>query len=106
MRPHGAGLEMGYVLAAQHDTAGGGLDQLQHGLADGRLAAARFAHQPQGLALADGEAHAVDRPHLANAALQEAALDREMFHEVLDLEDGCCAHAAALTRSTSQHATV
>ena len=38
--------------------------------------------------LGDGEADAVDRPHLADAALQQPAMDREMLHEALDLQDG------------------
>ena len=106
MRPHRAGLQLRHVLAAEQDIAGRGLDQLQHRLADRRLPAARLAHQPQRLAACDGEAHAVDRLHRADLALQQPAMNREVLHEALDLEDRCGAHGAlARTRSTSQQAT-
>ena len=105
MRPHRTGIERGDVFARQHDLAGRRFDQLQHDLADRRLAAARLAHKAQRLAAADREGDAIDRPHLADAALQQAAVDREMFHESFDLQDGCVAHAAFLTLSISQQAT-
>ena len=49
------------VLAVEPDRARGRLDQAQHQLADGRLAAAGFADQAQRLAAVDREADAVDR---------------------------------------------
>src|SRR5204863_8319400 len=45
---------------------GGGLDRAQHRAAGRGLAAARLAHQPQRLALADREAHAIDGIDLAD----------------------------------------
>ena len=58
------GLEGEDILAVEMDRAAGRLDQAQHGAPDGGLSAARFAHQPQGLALADKEADVVHGLHL------------------------------------------
>ena len=59
--------------AAPGDRSRGRLEQPQDGLADGRLAAAGFADQPERLALGDREAHAVDRVHFAPRAAEDAA---------------------------------
>src|SRR5262249_26130911 len=58
--PHLAAGEAVDAGAAQLDRAGGGLDQLQHRLAGGRLAATALADQAQRLSGADREADAVD----------------------------------------------
>jgi len=70
---------------------------------NGYQQAARASDWPQVVAV--DEASTESTP-AALPALQQTAMDREMLHELLDLEDGRRAHADALTRSTSQHATV
>ena len=52
-----------------------------------RLARAGFAHQADRVALAQGEAHAVDRLHVADRAAQHAALDREVHLQIVELQD-------------------
>ena len=75
------------VGALEPDLARAGLDQPQDAAAGRRLAAARFAHQAQGLALADVEADAVDGVNLVDGAREDAALDREVLAQVADLEE-------------------
>ena len=53
------------ILALEAHLAGGGLEQAQHQTADRRLAAARFAHDGEGLALLEMEVDAVDRADMA-----------------------------------------
>src|SRR5207244_2883584 len=52
--------------AAEDDVAGGGLEQPHNRPAEGRLAAARLADEPQRLAFGDGEADVVDGVHASN----------------------------------------
>ena len=54
------------------------LDQPQDRLAGGGLAAAGLADQRQGAPLVQCEIDAVDRPHVAHRAPQDAAPDREV----------------------------
>ena len=54
---HLVGREPGELGAVEHHLARGRAAQLQDGAAQGRLATAQFAHQAQGLALADMQAH-------------------------------------------------
>ena len=68
-RAHPAAIERQDVLAAKPHLAGRRLDQPQHASAGRALAAARFADQPVGLALLDGEAHIV---HGADDRLRRA----------------------------------
>src|SRR5438105_1721360 len=70
------------ALAIDADLAGGRLDQFEDRLARGRLAAAAFADEAQGLALRDVERDTVDRMHLSDGLLQDPFLDREMLDEV------------------------
>ena len=75
------------VVAEPDHAPGARLDQAEHGAAEGRLAAARFADDAERLAGAQLEADAVDRLERQVAAPQQAAdRDREMDREVLDLE--------------------
>ena len=67
-------IEMGDVLAADPDRAVGRLEQPQQRAADRRLAAAALAHQPQRLAAADAERHAVDGIDLARDACENTPL--------------------------------
>ena|SRR5205085_4082531 len=77
---------MGDVAAVEPDGAAGRLQQPKHGTRHRRLAAAALADEAQGLALADAEAHAVDRIDLPDGAADDALLDREMLGEVNDLQ--------------------
>jgi hypothetical protein len=68
----------------------------QDDLAEGRLPAARLAHQAERLALVDREAHAVDGangPQLADA--EEAAADVEVLDEIVDLQQRSAAGRGA-----------
>ena len=56
------------VVAVEHDAAGGLVDQPHHHHRGGGLAAAGFADQADALAVADGEADAVDRAEHAPAS--------------------------------------
>src|SRR5690606_35040735 len=79
---HGA--EVGAVKA---DAARGRRHQLQEAARDRALAAARLADQAQRLALADGEADAVDRLHLADRAPEhDPPGDRKVLLQVADLD--------------------
>src|SRR5262249_51200957 len=95
-------------VAAHHlHAAAGRLDQPQHGTAGRRLAAARFAHQAQRLALADGEAHAIDGIDMAHGTAQHALLYREVLLEILDLEDRRrVSHGRASTQPNGPAASV
>ncbi len=50
------------------------------------LAAAALAHEPEGLALVDREAHVVHRPDVSHGLAEETLLDREVLAEVSDLQ--------------------
>jgi hypothetical protein len=86
--PHLRLAEAGDLATFDLHRTGRRLDQAQHGAAGRGLAAARLTHQPQGLALADGEAHTIDGIDLADRAAQQALLHREVLLEVRDLENG------------------
>ena len=99
-RPQRALAERRQLVALEGDPAAHGLDQAQHGLGRGRLAAARFADEREQLAVLEREGDAVDRvdglarppPDRADEAPRDRVLDRQ----VLDLEQ-----AHAVTASTS-----
>jgi hypothetical protein len=79
------------VGAAEHHATASRSVQAADEARDGRLAAARLAHQRQGLAAVDGERHAVDRlQDLPGRALDHAieprARDVEVLGEALDFE--------------------
>ena len=78
MRRRLATVEPAEIGAVEQHAAGAGPDELQDGVAGRRLAAARFAHQPQGAAALDAEAHAVDGLHRAGSA-RPAVMDVEVF---------------------------
>ena len=84
--PHPVTRQRVDALAADPDLAGGRLDQLEDGLARGRLAAAALADEAQGLALRDVERDAVDGVDLADGALQQPLSDREVLDQVPDRE--------------------
>ena len=71
--------------AVQH-LAGRRIDRPQDRARQGRLAATGFTHQPERIAFLDGETYVIDRPHVADHALEEALGDREVFAEPPDVE--------------------
>ena len=85
--------------AVQDHLAAGQPEQPQHRLADGGFAAARFAHQRQRLALRDVEGHAIHRIDIAGGAAEEAAAQREVLLEVVDLKYRGVHAASAPSRS-------
>ena len=79
--------------ALEPDRARRRLDEPHDAVADGRLAAARLADEPEHLARRDRERHAVDRVH--DAPPPRLRADVEVLDEVLDLERRArSAHAA------------
>ena len=81
------GLELGPrqlrdVLAVEDDAPAGRLDEAQQDAADRGLAAAGLADQAERLAAPDREADVVDRPDLADLAVQHAAVKREELGQV------------------------
>ena len=79
-------VRVGDVLAVEMDAAVGERAHAQHGQAGGGLAAAGFAHQPQGFAPVDVEGDPVHRFHGAGVAAQQAGLQREVHAQVGDLQ--------------------
>src|SRR4051794_13702896 len=89
-----AALDVRDVLAVERDRAAGRLVEAHDRAARRALAAARLAHEPQRLALAEREGDAVDRAHVADVALADHALgDAEPDLEVLHLEQRLLGHA-------------
>ena len=76
------------VVAVELDGAGGRLDQAHDGAAHRGLAAAALADQPQRLARADREAHAVDGIDMADGAAQQALAHGEVLAQSRHLEHG------------------
>ena len=88
----GAAARAGHVVAVELDRARGRRIEADHQARHRRLAAARFAHQREGLALGDLEVDAVDRLHdLARPALERAhqpgRRDVEVALQALDLDE-------------------
>ena len=93
------------VRAEKIDLAGGRAHDAERRVAGGRLAAAAFADQREGLAGLDREAHAVDRLHGAGRPPEHAAADREVHLQVGDLEQRLAHRASSSARrSTCQQA--
>ena len=82
-------LERRDVPAVEVDRARRRLDEPQQQPPDRRLAAARFADEPQRLAARDLEADAVDRLDDGDRPLQDPAADREVLDEIADLDERC-----------------
>jgi hypothetical protein len=101
--PQVALAEVGDLLALEAHRAPGRVHQAEHEAAGRRLAAARFAHQRQGLAAGDLEAHVLDGAHHADQpAADDAGGDGEMLYEAVDRQDRDVAHAATpLARSST-----
>jgi hypothetical protein len=72
------------IDAVEANLPGRWLDQSENRASDGSLAATGFADQAERVAFPDGERYSVDRLHPSHRSLQNAAADREVFHQVLD----------------------
>src|SRR5690348_17037085 len=95
------------VPAVEDDLPRRRLVQAEEGPPDRGLAAARLAHQPEGLAPPDHEADVVDGAHVADVAVEEdPRLDRKPDPELLDLDQVAVgAHRDAVTAARcSAHA--
>ena len=86
------------VLAVEDDPARGRLEQLHDRSAQRRLAATRLPDDPERLAAKNREIDAVHGLHLADGALQEAGLDREVLDEPFDAEKHVLVAAGRLLR--------
>ncbi len=75
------------VGTVEHHPARGGFVQPQDGPSQRGLAAARFAHQTEGLSPGNPEAHVVHRLELAHHAAEEAAPDGKVLFQVPDVEE-------------------
>ncbi len=84
-RPHLAPREVRDVYAAQANLAGRRLRQAHYAVRHRRLTAARFADEPEELAVLQHERHVVDRVHDRSAACNPAAY-AILLDEVADLE--------------------
>jgi hypothetical protein len=82
-----------------HHLAGSDVEQPQDSPADRRLAATGFADERQGLATLDLKGHAVHRIDPVGLAAEQAAADRKMLLEVVDLEQWETHAAAASLRA-------
>ena len=106
-RPQSPALQPRDVVAVELDPPRDRLDQPQHGLSGGRLAAAGLADQRDQLAARDGEADALDRTDdllwTACDRTDEPARDRVVDDEVLDRDQRAgavrAAHAVLATTS-------
>ncbi len=75
------------VLAVERRRSRGRRDQADERPAEGRLAAAGLADEPEDLAALDLEADVVDGLHVADLAAEDAAVDRVVLDEVLDVDE-------------------
>jgi hypothetical protein len=85
-------VEGGDVLAFEDDLARCRLDEAEDAPAGGGLATSRLAHQPQRLALLNGEGHVVHGVDARHLPREEPTPDREVLLEVLDLEERSLSH--------------
>ena len=69
------------------NVAGSGSVKLQDGAPGGGFSTARFAHQANRLAFADGEGDAIYGVHHAHLALEYARQDGEMFDQIIDAHE-------------------
>ena len=85
-RAHVVGIDVGQLVAVEHDPPVGRRRELDDRPAERRLAAAGLADEAERLARHDLEVDAVDRVDRADLAAQHAAVDREVLLEALDGE--------------------
>ena len=93
--PHRRALLGVDVDAVEGELARGRLLQPHQHPAEGRLAAARLAHDAERLALVQVEGDAVQRLDVSHGAPQYAGLDRVVLDQVLGLQDDLTAHESA-----------
>ncbi len=102
-------VEVGDLLALEAHRARRRVHQAQDQASGGRLAAAGFADQRQRLAAGDLEADVLDGAHEADhLAADQAAADREMLDQAVDLQDRDIARGIAHDATSTgafQHAT-
>ena len=104
-RPQLGLIELRDVLAVEVDGSLGRLVEADDRASDGGLAAAGLADEPDGLALLDRQGDVVDRADVSHVPVEnEAALDREIDLEMLELDEWAGAvrrvrHAVAASRS-------
>src|SRR3546814_248409 len=85
--PHRLRRQLAEVAAEPYHPPVAVRQQAENGTAEGRLAAAGFTDQPQGLARPEVEAHLVDGPeNLQRSALEEPAAEMKMDGQILDRE--------------------
>src|SRR3954468_8409236 len=105
VRPHLGLAEARDIVALELDGAGRRLHPPQHAARHRRFAAAGLANHAERLALADGEADAVDGMYGADLTAQDAAAHGIMLDEVGDLEQGSLfGHGAPTSSPARQHA--
>ena len=85
-RPHLPRRDVCDVLTLEDDPAGIGLHQIEHGTAEGGLAAAALAHEAHALPALDGEVNAIHRAHVPHHAAQQAVPDRKILLQVFDFQ--------------------
>ncbi len=90
-RPQRASAKPGDVTALEQDAALGGLEQADDRPAEGGLAAAGLADQPEGFAFPYREGDVVHRVHARDLALQEPFPDREVLLDVPHFDEGVAA---------------
>ena len=71
------------------DTRGGG-NQAEDRPTDGGLSTSGFTDQPERFTGLDLETHTIDRADLIHHPLEDAAPNREMGLEIVDLEQRTC----------------
>lgn len=80
-------IEAMHVFAAESNLTVGGCLQLKNATTNRSFAATGLPHQTQRLALANGQAHAVDRFYLSDGAFEDDPLGYgKVFLEIRDLE--------------------
>ena len=85
-RPQLGVREAHQIRAVEQHLPAGRLDEPEDALADGGLAAARFAHQPQRAPGRDRERDAVHRHDARDHPLEQAAVNGKVDLQVLDFK--------------------
>ena len=80
------------MFAVQQDAALIRFDQAEEAAGDGGFAAAALADKAQAFTFVDGEGYIVNRLDVAHSTAEQAALDREEFTQIFDLQDRCVRH--------------
>src|SRR5207247_10981687 len=101
--------ELRAVLPVEEDAPAGRFVEAQDRAPDRRLPAPGRADESDGLAAANRQGDVVDRADVADVAIEhQAALDREVDLEVLELDERACTvscHAVAASRVRDHSST-